>query len=61
MEKFLVKRLRAEQSSLPSVVPLDDRLPNRITVTADVHAASDHVPADFKDYENPLPRRRVGS
>jgi hypothetical protein len=63
MDKFVVKRLRTDQSSLSSVVQLSDRLSNltnAITVTADVHAASD-VPVDFKNSESPLPSRRVRS
>ena len=34
MDKFVIKRLRTE---VPSIVELENQLPNRITVTADVH------------------------
>lgn len=39
MDKFVVKRFRADRSSPSSAVQLEDQLPNRFTVTADVHAA----------------------
>lgn len=49
MDKFVVKRLRTE---VPSIVEQEEQLPNRITVTADVHVE----PANSAVKKNITPR-----